>query len=39
MDLRGTVTVYMGEEMDSIPFNAPTLIYIPANVPHGVVAD
>ena len=37
MDLRGTVTVYMGEEMEQHTFNAPTLIYIPANVPHGVV--
>jgi hypothetical protein len=36
-DLCGTVTVYIGEEMEQHSFNNPTLLYIPANVPHGVV--
>jgi hypothetical protein len=36
-DLGGTITVYIGEEMEQHSFNAPTLIYVPANVPHGVV--
>lgn len=36
MDLGGTVTVFIGEEMEQHTFDAPTLLYIPANVPHGV---
>jgi hypothetical protein len=37
MDLGGTVTVYIGKNMEQHSFDAPTLIYIPANVPHGIV--
>ncbi|MDX3899715.1 MAG: hypothetical protein QHC40_04280 [Sphingobium sp.] len=37
MDLGGTVTVYLGEALEQHSFDAPTLVYIPPNVPHGVV--
>jgi hypothetical protein len=37
MKLCGTITVYIGKNMEQHSFDAPTLIYIPANVPHGVV--
>lgn len=37
MDLGGTVTVYLGAQLEQHSFDAPTLVYIPANTPHGVV--
>ncbi|CAN5502661.1 hypothetical protein BH10PSE3_BH10PSE3_05030 [soil metagenome] len=37
MDLGASVTVYIGEELEPHTFDAPTLLYIPANVPHGVI--
>lgn len=36
MRLGGTVTVYIGDELEQHSFDAPTLVYIPPGVPHGV---
>jgi hypothetical protein len=36
-NLMGTVCVYIGYEMEQHCFNNPTVLYVPPNVPHGVM--
>ena len=36
-ELGATITIYMGEEMEQHSFTKPTVLWVPANVPHGEI--
>jgi hypothetical protein len=36
-DLGCTITIYMGDEMEQHSFSKPTILWVPANIPHGVM--